>query len=167
MLSCSKTLAALELPSTLGSQEPVSAYPPYIWLYPTSPGSTQLSCELMETLISGEESCSQKSPASLLCVWAWGGGGGVQSPGWASWGGPWLLFLGPSQEHRHPPPPATHTPSQADICQMHHKTLTRHIKAACQPSGASAGSRKPPRPAKTDGKGPDTVAPGYTGSPDA
>ena len=106
MLSCSKTLVALELPSTLGSQEPVSAYPPYIWLYPTSPGSTQLFCELMETLISGEESCSQKSPASLLCVWAWGGG--VQSPGWASWGGPWLLFLVPSQEHRHRPPTPSH-----------------------------------------------------------
>ena len=83
-------------------------------------------------------------------------------------GWPMASILGAQSGAQTPPPPQppTHLVKQISA-RLHHKTLTRHIKASCQPSGASAGSREPPRPAKTDGKGPDTVAPGYTGSPDA
>ena len=129
---------------------------------PPLPGSARPFCELMETRVSGAESCSREGPVPLFCGWTWGcdprsGPAGV-AHGLRSWGRP-------SQEHRHPQP---HTCLVRHIsARLHHKTLTRHIKAACQPSGASAGSREPPKPAQTDGKGPDTAAPGYTGSPDA
>lgn len=163
MLPCSKTPAALELPATPGSQEPVSAYPPDIWFYPPAPGSTQPSCELMERLISGEESCSQESPAApALCLGLREWGGAVPRVGQLGW--PMASILGAVRSTDTPQPP-THLVRHISA-RLHHKTLTRHIKAACQPSSASAGSTEPPKPAKTDGKGPDTVAPGYTGSPD-
>ena len=114
----------------------------------------QSACTQLTRAYEGKPS----SPA--LCLGLGGspqGGPTGVAHGFYSWG--------PGRSMDTPQPP-THLVRYVSA-RLHHKTLTRHIKAACQPSGASAGSTEPARLAKTDGKGPDTVAPGNTGSPDA